>query len=384
MSATAILFLASLLGAPAPASEGSTDPKLVELVRQLGAKSYRVREDAARGLLTRGAASVAVLTDGLRDTDPEVSQRCRQLLPQASALDRNEKLAALLKNPAAPPPPKGLAGLDRFLKITGDDKGSRELYAELLTIHHRTLEAAEEDIKKATEQFRQFSDEAYNKWRVSINSGRYSTDTMFASRADMTFFLFFSSDSRIRKNDPAFSRASILLQGNQISNAISEKDGTPAMRKIFLDWLENESQPGFQQRGFMIASQANLKEALPLAMKLLERKEQQSYNKAQILVTLVKLGGKEHIAKLEPLLEDKSVVATSTFGNGKPLTTQLRDVAIGVSVQLAGQKLVDFGFDTRFANQANLGYHYYGFPDDKARNEAHAKWKEWAGKNLKK
>lgn len=384
MSATAIIALASLLGAPTPASEGKTDPKLVELVRQLGAKSYRVREGAARDLLKRGAASVAALTDGVKDTDPEVSQRCRQLLPQATALDRNEKLAALLKDPASPPP-KGLAGLERFLKITGDDKGARELYAELLSIHHRTLEAAEEDIKKATEQFRQFSDDAYNKWRASINTGRYSTDTMFATRADMTFFLFFSSDSRIRKNDPAFSRASILLQGNQISNAISEKDGTPAMRKIFLDWLENESQPGFQQRGFLIASQANLKEALPLALKLLERKEQQSYNKAQILVTLFKLGGKEHIPKLEPLLDDKSVLTTFNFGNGKPLTIQMRDVAMGVSAQLAGQKLADYGFDNRFGNAVGgTSYHYYGFADDKSRDEAHAKWKDWAGKNLKK
>ena len=141
MSTTAILALASLLGSPSPGSNGNTDPKLVELVRQLGAKSYRAREDAARDLLKRGAASVAVLTDGIKDTDPEISERCRQLLPQAAALDRNEKLAALLKDPKSPLP-KGLAGLERFLKITGDDKGSRELYAELLAIHHRTLEAA--------------------------------------------------------------------------------------------------------------------------------------------------------------------------------------------------------------------------------------------------
>jgi len=383
MSATAILVLASLLGAPTPESNGNLDPKLSQLVRQLGAKSYRAREDAARDLLKRGAGAVAALADGIKDTDPEVSERCRQLLPQAAALERNEKLATLTKDPSSPPP-KGLAGLERFLKITGDNKEGRELYAELLSIHHRTLEAAEEDIKKATEQFRQFCDEAYNKWRSGINAGRYSYDTLFSTRADITYFLFVSSDARIRKNDVAFSRASILLNGNQISNAISEKDGTPAMRKIFLDWLENETQVNFQQRGFTIASQANLKEARPIALKLLERKEQQSYGKAQILIALLKLGTKDDIAKLEPLMADKTVVTTVNFGNGKPLTVQIRDVAMGVALQLAGQKLVDFGFDNRFAGGASTSYLYYGFPDDKTRDEAIAKWKDWVAKNPKK
>ncbi len=383
MSATAILALASLLGAPAPDTTGNTDPKLAQLVHQLGAKSYRAREDAARNLLKRGAGAVAALSDGIKDIDPEVSERCRQLLPQAAALDRNEKLAALTKDPSVPPP-KGLAGLERFLKITGDNKGSRELYAELLSIHHRTLEAAEEDPKKATEQFRQFCDDAYNKWRAGINAGRYSYDTMFATRADITFFLFVAADARIRKNNAAVGNASILLNGNQINNAISEKDGTPAMRKIFLDWLENETQVNFQQRGFAIAALADLKEARPIALKLLERKEQQSYGKAQILIALLKLGTKEDIAKLVPLMEDKTVITTVNFGNGKPLTVQIRDVAMGVALQLGGQKPVDFGFDNRFAAGASTSYLYYGFPDDKTRDEAISKWKEWIAKNPKK
>lgn len=382
MSAAAILALASILGAPEPPAS-KLDPKLVALVRQLGAKSYRAREGAARELLMRGAESVEVLSEGIQDPDPEVSERCRQLLPQAAALDRNEKLAALLKDPSSPPP-KGLAGLERFLKITGDDKASRELYAELMGIHHRTIEATEEDVRKGTEQFRQYCDEAYNRWRAGVQNGRFSYDNIFPTRSDMTYFLFMASDKRIRKDAAAFSRASVLLNGNQLSNAISEKDGTPAMRKIFLEWLENETQPNFQQRGFTLATQANLKEALPIALKMLDRKEQQSYGKAQILIALVKLGSKEHIEKLKPHLADKTVITTVNFGNGKPLTVQVRDVAMGVSLQLAGQKLADFGFDKRFGNAVGTSYIYYGFPEDKDRDEAHAKWKEWATKNLKK
>jgi hypothetical protein len=390
MSAT-LLALASLIGAPSPLVTPAPDPKLLELVHQLGAKSYRAREDAARKLLVHGSQAVSALNEGIKDTDPEVSERCRQLLPQAEAVERNEKLALLLKDPKAPPP-KGLAGLERFLKITGDDKAARELYAELLSIHHETIEAAESSPIKGAELYRQFCDDAYNRWYSGTRTGRYSYDTMFASKTDIVFFLFMSGDQNMRKHDNGVNRSSILLNGTQISNAISEKDGSPAIKKIFLDWLENEPQTHLQQRGFQLASQANIKEALPLAIKMLDKKDNQTYGKAQIMISLAKLGTKEHIPLLDKYLDDKTSIGSVNFGNGGQMSIQMRDVAMGVSALLAGQKLTDFGFDNRFGGGAPTSYIYFGFPDDpngaakesKAREEAHAKWKEWAGKNLEK
>jgi hypothetical protein len=387
MCASAILALASLIGAPTPATE-SPDPKLVELVRKLGDKSYRTREDAARELLRRGAAALAALSQGVNSTDPEVSERCRQLLPQAAALERNEKLTALTRDPSAPPP-QGLAGLDRFLKITRDTKAARTLYAELLAVHHRTIEAAEVEPRKASEQFRQFCDDAYNRWQAGTRTGRYSYDTMFETRPDITFFLFVSADTRVRKNDSGVNRSSILLNGNQIAKAITDGETAEPMQKLFLDWLENEPLAHLQQRGFTLAAQAKLKEALPVALKILDKPSQTPHGKAQVMIALATMGAKEHIPLLEKYLEDKTNIGNVGFGNGQQMAVQFRDVAMGVSVQLAGQKLTDFGFESRFAGVPS-SYIYYGFPaepdgkDSKAREDAHAKWKDWAKKNLPK
>jgi hypothetical protein len=387
MSVSAFLIVASFLGAP-PAPSTSIDPQLVELVRRLGDKSYRARENAARELLRRGSESVAALTEGINDTDPEVSERCRQLLPQAASLERNDKLAALTKDPSSPPP-EGLAGLERFLKITGDDKSSRELYAELLANHHPTLETAEDDPRKAAELYRQFCDDAYSRYQASVRAGRYNFDNIFATRADITYFLFASSDERIRKHERGASRASILLNGNQLTKAITDGENSQPLRKLFLDWMENEPQSYLQQRAFTIAAQANLKEALPIALKLLEKSGQQTYNKAQIMITLVKLGSKEHIPALEKYLEDKTSIGNVGFGNGQTMSVEVRDVAMGVSALLAGQKLADFGFESRFGG-VPTSYIYFGFQvemdgkSSKAREEAHAKWKDWAKKNLPK
>jgi hypothetical protein len=369
-----------VVGVPTPPIQPPA-VKLDALVRKLGDKSYRNRETAARELLRRGSASVAVLTEGTKDADPEVSERCRQLLPQAAALERNEKLALLVNDPSAPPP-KGLAGLERFLSVTGDDKAARELYAEMLAIHHRTIEATETNPRIAAEQYREFCDDAYNRWQAAARVGRYSYDNMFSTRADMTFFLFLSGDSRVRKNDAGVNRSSILLNGSQIANAIAGKDGNLAIRKLFLDWLENEPQTYLQQRGFQLAAQANVKEALPICVRLLEKPGKDVYGKAQIMTALVKLGSKEHIGLLDPYLSDASDLTTINFGNGQVLKVQVRDVAMGVQLQLAGEKMADYGFDNRFGGGWQ-SYHYYGFADDKARDEAHAKWREWSKKNLK-
>ncbi|HJZ93746.1 MAG TPA: hypothetical protein VKE40_22920, partial [Gemmataceae bacterium] len=83
MSAIATFALASLIGAPTPTSTAPTpDPRMAELVKKLGDRSYRVREQAARELVRGGSGAVPALTAGTKDLDPEVSERCRQLLPQ--------------------------------------------------------------------------------------------------------------------------------------------------------------------------------------------------------------------------------------------------------------------------------------------------------------
>jgi hypothetical protein len=385
LPAIALLFSA---GAPTPAPSAPTPPaRLAELVKKLGDKSYRAREDAARQLLLQGSAAVAVLKEGTRDLDPEVSERCRQLLIQGPALERKNKLAALVADPKAPPP-KDLPGLERFLKATGDSKEARELYAEMASVHMHVLEAAEKNVKEAARYYSEFCTGAYARYLgAGQMTRRYTFDNLFASRAEITFFLFLSGDSRSRgQNIEGPNYAGILFNGDQITNAIDPKRGSESMRKIFLDWLEHEPMAHLQQQGFQLAAKAELKEALPIALRLLEKKDHNnnSNGKAQIMLSLPKLGGKEHIKVLEQYLDNSTEVTSVNFGDGRQLTVQMRDVAMGAQIQLAGEKTADYGYDTRYGGGANQPYpHYYGFADDKSRDDAHAKWKEWKSKNMK-
>ena len=380
MSALTSLALAAVLGVPT-----GPPPAPAELVKKLGDRSFRVRHEAASLLVSQGSAAVKALTDGIKDTDPEVSERCRLLLPQAEALERTEKLSQLLRDPPVAPP-KGLAGLEQFLKITGDSRPARETYAELMGIYFKAMEAREKDPKAAADEFRQFCDEAYARYRASIQTGRYSPDAVYNTPADITFFFVFAGDPKLDKtNVRNMGRSYVLLNGTKVQTSMTTGDRAGVMKKLFLNWLENEPDSYMQSRGFQLAAQAKLPEALPIAVKLLEKKDNNPFGKAQIMTTLIGLGTRDHIRLMEPYMTEKGQVTTVNFGNGRQTTVQLRDVAMGVSVQLAGQKPTEFGFDGTQFGGGNFpnSYIYYGFTDDKARDDAHAKWKEWATKNLK-
>jgi hypothetical protein len=254
-----------------------------------------------------------------------------------------------------------------------------------MRIHARTVEAADKDPRAAAAQYAEFCQEAYTRYRTAV-AGRHSYDNVFSSRVDITFFLFLSADRRVRQTEAGLNYSYVMLYGNQIPRALSEKDGNPAMRKLFLHWLEHEPQSYVQQLGFQMAANAGMKEALPLLLKLIAKKDANSHARAQVLASLPKLGGKEHIPFLDQYLTDTTSVGKIQFGNAgggvQSLEVQLRDVAMGVQIQLSGQKLADYGIENRFGGG---GSHYsYGFPDDEAREAAHKKWREWRAKNLTK
>ncbi len=100
------------------------------------------------------------------------------------------------------------------------------------------------------------------------------------------------------------------------------------------------------------------------------------------LVSLMRIGSKETIddPQFQKLLADKTVIRAGVNG------AEIRDVALGVAVELSGQKASDYGFERiRPANKAAiLSYIYFTLGSDEKRDAAHKKWKEWADGRPKK
>lgn len=402
MSSIAVLafFAAPVLPHQAPPADPCS-----ELVRQLGDKSYRVRTEAAAELTRRGSAAVPALREGARHADAEIAAQCRRLLPQAEALLRKENLDALLSDATASPGKTGgaepapaprpsvpgtianqLAGLEPFLKVTGDSRSARELYAELMREHGRAMELREQDPREASRVFNEVGRQIEARMREALKKGAGSKyEAMNPTPAEIALFLVFSADPRVNRGPRHIGFHYMLALNPKVKAALTDGRFAGPMRKLFVNWLVDDPSAFFRGFGFALAAEVKLPDFAPAMVRLIESKDSSAETRAGAMVSLLKSGSAGEVKVLSRYLTDRTVICVDVTDNGQRTKTQLRDVAMGVSVQLAGQHPRDFGLaEDRFGpgvfGLPNQLY-YYGFPDDKSREAAHKKWKEWVDKN---
>lgn len=381
----ATLFLASTLAASAADMREADRERAHELVEKLADPSFKVREVASDELEKLGAAAVDALRKGLKHSDAEVNERCRKLLPQALDFHLQEQIDKYLAKPDGPIP-DDLPGLKRWIKVTGSSKESREMYASVVREHRRLLIDIEANPDQATQKYQSFVADVYSRARV----GTVNTRRDAITNSEMFLFFFLGGDPLCRKGTTPtgtipYSQALQFLNGTQAQDMLTGASASASFKKLFLSWLEQERYLSLVRRGFQLAATANLKEAGPIAIKLALDKTTIPTARSYALLGAARLLGPEDIKKLEPLMEDKTVIGRIAIANADPVTTEMRDIALGLAVQATGQKMADYGFD-RFAELASpaltASYTYYGMTEKK-REEAFQKWKEWSAKNKK-
>lgn len=343
------LILAAIQPGGPPAPPPAQDLRIAGLVLQLVDKSLQVREWVVRKLERRGCETASALATGIKNADPEVVNLCQALLSAVVAAARKASLEILVKDPTGPPP-RNLAGLSRFLAITGDDKAARQLYAQMMTRHADVVEAMEKDPRAGSQLMCEFFDKAYERWQKSDDV----SIAILADHGEAALFLFVRSDARfvIGRGHEDIG----ILGANKLRGALGGPEAVPAIKKLFLHWLSAEQELRVAESGFLRAVSEDLKEALPIALKIITDRNYPVDYRALMLGIVAEFGGRDQLRDLAPLLED-----TESLG-----PHQFRDLALGASIRLAGEKLTDF----LPANDA-------WFPDQAARDAAFAKWKAW-------
>ena len=367
------MILTTAVAAP---PEPTPDPALAALVKQLGSKSFAVREAAARDLLKAGPKAVPSLTAGAAAAaDPEVAERCKQLLSAAATAERTAKVADLLKNTSGPPP-AGLPGLGRFLKITGDTKANRQLYAEMFNTHYAILGEMETNPSTGSQLLSMFIKDAITRWQGTPDAGRRNFDTLLASRGDAALFLFVRSDPRFVANTEHDYQTGYVVKAAKFKSAVAGPAAVPGMTALFLQWLQSEQDTNILEPAFQAIAEDTIKEALPVMLKMAADNRVSPANGAKALMTLTKLGTKVHLKDVAPLLADRREIWLLVHRNMQTQSTQVRDVALGVCVLLAGEKPADYGIDAKGnGGGSTMSPHFYGFADDASREAAHAKWR---------
>lgn len=369
--------------APAQASQttpraGSIKPEpkhIPILVRKLGDKSYATREAATRALTQIGVPAKAALLEALKDPDAEIRYRAKLVLADVLEADwraRLEDFVADTKHVRE----HDLPGWERFRKTVGDNTAARRLFAD--------MQRHEPGILEASEMGGEYTGNAVASRCQQIQDARRqpgrSVDRVIPT-GSIAALLFVSSKDDVPISTQAVSNLTNFCYEQEFRKMVSGGEtATSPMKKLLAGWISRsfDGDVTSTYQTMMLALQLNMREAISPASLILKDGGAAAHMRQYAILVVGRFGGPEHIAQLEPLLEDSAVCAQQQMTANKVVTiveTQIRDVALAVMVHLSNQKLADFGFARAQANAMVLyNTASLGFAKAEDREAALRKW----------
>lgn len=407
-----VLVLACLFAATAPAPAAAPDPadlvatpevqvKCRALVRQLGSEEYDEREEAQKQLASFGRHARPALLAGVNHSpDPEIRARCAQLLPAANALDTQAKLETFLADTDGRYE-HDLPAWKTFRAVVCNEwsfcghtlwsdraleKTARQVFVDLISAHtnRRLLLAIDGSRLELTELVVARKMELYDQRGFRTEGlGRE------LGLEEVAALLF--ADSRVGSQYIPRRAVSVsfLFSGSGFAAAARGTDEKGKVyRAIAIAWLDSRNEPREMYQAMSTATSLELNDqAAGLAARLLTMPGVTALYRTRAASNLAYYGSAKHVPMLAKALSDANVVST-VVPDGTDLAghdIQMRDVALGLSIVLSGQKLADYGFIDRLGGSGEDGRSYshtrYYFTDDAARKKALAKWSDWRKAN---
>lgn len=361
---------------PVVAAPTSPDDKLTPLVKKLGAPSFGEREEAEAALLKIGPPAKSALLAGAHDADLEIAYRSEHLLVVILEEDFKGRLQAFIDDKEGKKE-HDLPGLSRFQKLVGNDATAREMYIEMANTNRRLLQDADADPKLAADRYA--GDCLATLQRLW---GQNPSDRRPPTFGEVAVLLFVASDPNVPINDQSRQLTINLLYQPVFQQPTKTGPRSAQARKLLSGFLM-QATGQLAVQCLNVAMQFQMKEGLDLAAKLIKNKD---FAYGQAITTIGKLGTKEQLPLLEPLLKDETALWPNFQFGGQQLSTQVRDVALAMSVILNGQPVRDFGFEFVQGNneQAFQSPVLLGFANDAKRKAAFQKYQDWLAKQEKK
>jgi hypothetical protein len=363
-------------------------------------------------------ARLALLEGANTDPSPEIRTRCQSLLPRATSQEMQARLAVFLADT------KGryehdLPGWGEFRGLVRDewtflghpiwsdkslDVAARQVFAELLgsPVNRQIMMAVgSQQADLGTLVGNRRTELYYLKFpRTVVIGGRINRPAppRDPSLADITTLLFAESQAGAKAARGVVSSISSLITTSGFPTAArGDSEQAKVYRAVAAGWLDSRTEPMDQYYAMNLANTFDMPErGLQLSVRLFENKAAVVTYRGMAAQNLARLGNKSLLPLLEKAMTDTASITTARrviIRNGRQeiLSTeiQIRDVALAVSLTIAGQRLEDYGFEDAFpGNGAGYSYSRYHFPDygwfwspDDARKRALAKWKNYRAKN---
>jgi hypothetical protein len=320
-----------------------------------------------------GRSAYAALMLGTSDPNPEVRFRCRQLLPRIFELEMQARLEAFLADPDGKKD-HDLPGLSRFRKMFGLGPAARELFVSMIRSDGRLMEAVEAEPAQVAEEKLMVRCAQLQPLVFS----RRPNQTGALHLGDIAQLLFLGLHPDVTLSSQSIAQINQFLYRQEVRGWVTAGDQAALMKKLLLAWLNKNIDD--VNTGYMIS---NLTQTLPMkelvepALKIAANPKGFPHVRVSVLAAVGRLGDKNLLPKLEPLIDDTTQVQQFAFNQMRGWV-QVGDVALAMAVHLSGQKPADYGYDAVRQNPNWIhSYYYLGFENDQKRAAAKKKWKDW-------
>jgi hypothetical protein len=372
------LFVAGVTHAEEPLSVTPEQQKrATALVRQLGERSYRVRERAVRELLAMGLAARKAVEDGTKDKDPEVRKRCLDLLPDILQAGFRARLKAFRADKDGKKQ-HNLPGWKLYREIVGSDQEARTFFADLCWENAGLMDLFEKEPGRAVAAVANRCEQLQALQRFP-QSGRLPS----LRPVDVApLFLILSQPrtgaaSNAETSNLTYQITNLFYQSG-IREMLTAKGRTP-FKKLVLGWMSRQPEDHTLGHILSTASNMNMPEVVEIAEKVVRSKKTGAQGHAHGMVILGKSGGKKYIELFESFLDDKGNVSSFGIGNNLRGSTEVRDVALAMLVHVTGQKHTEYDFTFSRETGYSLLFNapFLGFTTPEERTAAFNKWQQW-------
>jgi hypothetical protein len=318
-----VLLLAAIVTAPLMSRADVADDEMRarSLVQELGNGSFVTRKRAMNNLVKMGLPALAALEVGAASPNREISYRCQRVLIVVRDLDLQRRLVLFLRDDE--PAKYKLPGWTQFESWVGNSAESRQVFV--------AMQKADAPLMLEMSGKGRGLPEMTRSRLLSVQ--RRSREPGGLGIGITSAILFAAADERVPITQDVASRVYRLAIDTRVRGMIGGDDGAgKIMRALLVRCLRRQKNTD-PYPALLVSMQYEFKEALTFGKRVLTAGQRSASARKMALLAINRFGNAEDIAKVEPLLEDKSVVSVPGRKQGTKL--QVRDIALATLLTLA-------------------------------------------------
>ena len=336
--------------------EGYTPGEINDLVSQLGAKEFAVRERASDELMQIGTAIIPRMKEVKATADdPEIRLRASEIVRQLTSGDLAAQIESFLAGEDVE-----FEGWQTIRGLFGDTQGARDVFVELMTQHPKLVSSLEGETRD-----RALAAEAV----ISVVQNAMTVERRFPNRADVFALLLASVDPKVPDNATLESQVIMVLNQNPVRQIRKDWQLNRPFELLLAIWMSRSTMAN-RQEILEIGMRMDFRASLELALRTVRESDDTDVI-ITALQTIARFGQQRNAIALRDLIHDNRAVRFVGFSEDPDLTRQLGDAVMVTITILHKLPLKDFGFP-RVEVHPKVGFTLdnVGFSSPKDREKA--------------